>query len=160
MSRERLQVKYALSTYVNKSRLCPDHTRACHEPRSVNLISVPSLGTDGSSFQAIICALSPVWDAFFITYPHPGAHVPCPVLGSVVTFSRKPSLIPSPWVSLVECPPPHCAHPISSTSNTLHSHCCFASGYLSPLSPFTQPFQRPTGWIHFFISKPQPLPQS
>lgn len=32
---ERLQSKYALSTYVPKSRPCPDQLRACWEPRSV-----------------------------------------------------------------------------------------------------------------------------
>lgn len=104
---ERLQGKYALSTHVPKSRQCPDHPRACWEPRSVkrpcpafppllNLVSVPSLGTDGYSFQAFICAVPFAWNALSTTHPNPGAHVPCPVLGSDVTSSRKPSLIPFP----------------------------------------------------------------
>lgn len=97
--------KRASSLYINKSRLCTDRMRACHEPKSVklpchsfssflNLISAPLLGTDGSLYQAFICAVPSAWNALYTTHPHLGAHVLCPFLDSDITSSGKPSLMP------------------------------------------------------------------
>ena len=46
--------------------------------------------------RAIYLCCSFCLEALSSTYPNPGTHVPCPVLGSDVTSSRKPSLIPFP----------------------------------------------------------------